>query len=52
MKADEVLPLPELYNLFCSEVLNRAVLFLFLDPIPANDIPGTRWVLAHLQLHF
>lgn len=52
MKADEVLLLPELYDFFRSEIVKRAVLYPSLDPIPANEIPGTRWVLAHLSSHF
>ncbi len=52
MKADEVLLLPELYDFFRSEIVTQAALFPSLGPIPAHDIPGTRWVLPHLSFHF
>ena len=52
IKGDEVVLLPELYDFFHSEIVKRATMFPSLDQIPAHDIPGTRWVLARLSLHF
>ncbi len=52
MKADEAMLLPALHRSFVLQVKHRVVQFPVSEPMPEQEIPGTRWLLARLHSCF